>query len=271
MKTVGIVAGAGRLPALALRAAAHKGWKAAVVSVAGGPRPELAAEAASYEEIPLGQYGRVLAALTARGVRDVYLLGKLPKAAVANGGFDEAAQRVLARVARRGDHAVIEAFVQDMAGRGLTVRSQLELLGDYVARPGWAAGRELTERERADVDYGLEIASLLAERVDAGQTVVVKEGVVLALEAAEGTDETIRRGGRLGGPGAVVVKVKGRRPADLELPAVGHDTVDAMAEAGAGVLAVEAGRVLLVDPEGMAARARELGMAFIAVERSGNA
>src|SRR5690606_4351809 len=85
--------------------------------------------------------------------------------------------------------------------RGLTVRSQLELLGDYVARPGWAAGRELTERERADVDYGLEIASLLAERVDAGQTVVVKEGVVLALEAAEGTDETIRRGGRLGGRG----------------------------------------------------------------------
>lgn len=268
VRTIGIVAGLGQLPTLGARAARERGWDAVVVSVAGGARPELAAEAVSFEECTLGEYGRILAAFTARGVRDVYVLGKLPKSAIARGTYDDAARRVLATVAERGDHAIIEAFVKDMGRHGLTVHSQLDLLQRYLLPAGFAAGRALTDRERRDVHYGLEVACLLADGADAGQTVVVKDGVVLALEAAEGTDETIRRGGRLGGPGAVVVKVKGRRSIDFELPAVGHATIDAMAEVGAAVLGLEAERMLLIDAEGVAARVRELGMALVAVERS---
>ena len=110
------------------------------------------------------------------------------------------------------------------------------------------------------------MARLLADEVDAGQTVVVKNGVVLAIEGAEGTDEAIRRGGRLGGPGAIVVKVKGRHGLAFELPAVGEETIAALAEARAGVLAVEGDRtLLLLDPETVRRQAEELGIALVAV------
>lgn len=270
MKTIGIIAGAGALPALGAQAARERGWDVVAIRVVDGAA-KLDGYARSCRDISFTRYSDVLAALTAEGVRDVYLMGKLPKTAVHVPDFDEAALRVLGRVCKRGDHALLAALVQDMAERGFVVRSQTELLAPYLAPAGFAAGRPLTEREWADVRYGFEIASLLADRTDAGQTVVVKEGVVLALEAAEGTDETIRRGGRLGGPGVVVVKAKGRRPIDFELPAVGDDTVDALVEAGAAVLAIQARRVLLLDAARIAARARQAGIGIVAVERSGQA
>lgn len=268
MKTVGIIAGAGQLPALGAQAAREQGWHVVAVRVVADAAAELAQHAQVCRDIEFTRYGDVLAVLAEAGVQDVFLMGKLPKTAVHAAGLDEAARRVLSRVALRGDHALLAAIVQDMAEQGFVVRPQTELLAPFLAPKGFAAGRALTEREWSDVRYGLEIASLLAEKADAGQTVVVKEGVVLALEAAEGTDETIRRGGRLGGPGTVVVKVKGRRPLDFELPAVGHNTVDALLEAGAAVLALEAERVLLLDAAGLAHRAEQAGMAIVTVERS---
>lgn len=267
VKTIGIIAGAGQLPALGAQAARELGWDVVAVRVVP-EAADLAGHARLCRDIPFTRYGDVLQALAAAGVRDVYLMGKLPRTAVHARDLDEAAQQVLSRVAARGDHALLAALVQDMAQRGFVVRPQTELLARFLAPVGWAAGRPPSEREWADIRYGFEIAALLADKVDAGQTVVVKDGVVLALEAAEGTDETIRRGGRLGGPGAVVVKVKGRRPLDFELPAVGHDTLDALLEAGAGALALEAGRVLLLDAEGLAARAAQAGLAIVAMERS---
>lgn len=268
LNTIAILAGAGELPALGARAAREQGRNIVAIRVVDAAADELSRHAAQYRHIPITRYGDVLAALAEAGVRDVYLMGKLPKTVVHVEELDAAARRVLSTVTERGDHAIIAALVRDMAAQGFTVRSQMELLEPYLVPVGFAAGRALSPREQADVRYGFEVACLLADRTDAGQTVVVKEGVVLALEAAEGTDETIRRGGRLGGPGAVVVKAKGRRPIDFELPAVGHHTIDAMADVGASVLAMEARRMLLVDAEGAAARAEELGIALATVERS---
>lgn len=268
MNTIAILAGTGELPVLGARAAREQGRDVVVIQVVESAEDELPRYATQCRYIPIVRYGDVLAALAEADVRHVYLMGKLPKTVVHVENLDAAARRVLSTVTERGDHAIIAALIKDMAAHGFTVRSQLELLAPYLLPSGFAAGRALTPREEADVRYGFEVACLLADRTDAGQTVVVKEGVVLALEAAEGTDETIRRGGRLGGPGVVVVKAKGRRPIDFELPAVGHHTIDAMAEVGAAVLAMEANRMLLVDPEGVAARAEELGMALMTVERS---
>lgn len=268
MKTIGIIAAAGELPALGAQAAREKGWDVVAVCIVDEASEELANYVRVCQHIPFTRYGDVMAALAAEGVRDVYLMGKLPKTVVHVQELDDAARRVLSSVTERGDHALLSALVRDMAERGLVVRSQVELLEPYLAPAGFEAGRQLTEREQADVRYGFQVASLLADQTDVGQTVVVKEGVVLALEAAEGTDETIRRGGRLGGPGSVVVKAKGRRPIDFELPAIGHDTIDAIVDAGASVLALEAERILLLDAPGIAARAEELGIALVAVERS---
>lgn len=148
----------------------------------------------------------------------------------------------------------------------MTVRSQLDLLQPYIVPVGFAAGREPSAEQLQDVAYGRKVARWLTDRVDAGQTVVVKDRVVLALEAAEGTDATIRRGGELGGAGAVVVKVKGSRNDPHDLPVVGLTTIAAMQDVGASVLAVEAERTLLLDKEAVITRAREAGISVVAVE-----
>jgi len=279
VKTVGIIAGGGRVPVLGVRAARERGWRVHAVALASGleaaacgealpagdPCAALAEAGAECETIPIHEYERIVAAFTGRGVRDVYILGKVPKTALFQSNFAPVARRVLSARAGQGDHPLIEAFVADMGRRGLAVRPQSELFAQYVVPAGFGAGRPLTDREQADVRYGYMVARRLADAADAGQTVVVKDGIVLALEAAEGTDATIRRGGQLGGPGAVVVKVKGRRAIDLELPAVGLDTVAAMAAAGAAVLAVEAERVLLLEREATLRRVEELGIALVTV------
>lgn len=284
VKTVGIIAGAGRVPVIGVRAARARGWRVLAVAVAGEGSPPAAHQAPSPDDpvcvalaeagaecrpMAVGEYARIVGALLEAGVSDLYVMGKLPKTLVYSHGVDRAARGVLAARDRQGDHAVIDAFVADLERRGITVRPQWELLSDYVVPPGFAAGRPLTAQEEADVRYGYRVARRLADEVDAGQTVVVKDGIVLAIEAAEGTDATIRRGGRLGGPGTVVVKVKGRHGLAFELPAIGEDTMAAVADAQAAVLAVEAGRTLLLEPDAVRRRAAALGIALVAVTEDG--
>lgn len=279
MKTVGVIAGAGRVPVLGVRAALAKGWRVFAVALApggvsagqgdtvwtGSACPALQEAGAECQTMPVGEYARIVEAFTERGVREIYVLGKLPKTALYGEPLDSAVRDVLASRAGQGDHALIEAFIADLARRGLAVRPQSELFAEHIVPPGFAAGRPLSTREKADVRYGYMVARRLADVADAGQTVVVKDGIVLALEAAEGTDAAIRRGGQLGGPGAVVVKVKGCRGIDFELPAVGLETLAAVEDAQAAVLAVEAGRILLLEREAVLRRVEELGIALVAV------
>ncbi|MBO8142152.1 MAG: UDP-2,3-diacylglucosamine diphosphatase LpxI [Firmicutes bacterium] len=267
MKTVGLVAGSGRVPAIGVRVARQRGWQVVAVAVADGVGPELERAgarcvAASFD------YGRVVEILAGHGVRDLYIMGKIPKLRMYGQGLDEALRQVISSRTGQGDHRLIDAFIADLAARGIRVCPQWELLGDYLVPAGFSAGRAPSAREWEDIRYGYRVARLLADGMDAGQTAVVKEGIVLALEAAEGTDATIRRGGTLGGPGAVVVKVKGARAADFEVPAVGEETLAAMEEVGAAVLAVEAGRTLLVDRDELVQRAQRAGIALLAVEES---
>lgn len=263
------MAGSGRLPLIGARTARQRGWNVAIVSVTNEPREELAAEAVSYHDISLSEYGRVVAAFTDVGVRDVYVLGKLPKTLIQTETLDDAATNVLSRVRERGDAALIRAFLHDMAQRGLIVHSQLDLLQTLLVQPGFSAGRELSSRERQDVGFGRKVARWLTDAVDVGQTVVVKDGMVLALEAAEGTDATIRRGGHLGGPGVVVVKVGGSRTGAHDLPVVGLTTLEAMVDVRAAVLAFEAEKTLLLDRDEVVSRARQFGIALVAVEGNG--
>jgi len=281
VKTIGIIAGAGRVPIAGVRAARARGWRVFAVPVAGDSVPPAAHQAppaddplcmalaeagAECQPMAAAGYARIVTAMLERGVQELYVMGKVPKTFLYSDRLDGSAREVLAAGTGRGDHALIEAFVADLARRGLTVRPQWELLAEFIVPTGFAAGRPLTPREEADARYGYRVARLLADEVDAGQTVVVKNGVVLAIEAAEGTDEAIRRGGRLGGPGAIVVKVKGRHGLAFELPAVGEETIAALAEARAGVLAVEGDRtLLLLDPETVRRQAEELGIALVAV------
>ncbi|MCA1809700.1 MAG: LpxI family protein [Lentisphaerae bacterium] len=131
---------------------------------------------------------------------------------------------------------------------------------------GLLAQRAPDERERRDIALGLRVAKATSG-LDIGQTVVIKDGVVLAVEAFEGTDETMRRAGRLGGPGMVVVKAaKQGHDMRFDIPVVGMKTMQVLRKARAGVLAVEAGRTILLERDKLAAEADRIKLAFLAVD-----
>jgi len=146
---------------------------------------------------------------------------------------------------------------------GITVLDQRPFLGDGLAAAGCWSARQPTDEERRDVERGLALARLLAD-ARVGQTVVVRRGAVTAVEAIEGTTEAIRRGAALAGPGAVVVKAVARdHDYRFDTPTIGPESVDAAAAGAAAVVAVEAGRVLLLDRDESVRRADAAGIALV--------
>ena len=179
---------------------------------------------------------------------------------------DLGALAIVARLRTFRDDALLRAVADYFESGGVTIEAPTTWLAQVMAPVGHIAGPAPTEGQLADVRLGWEIARLLGE-ADVGQTVVVKGGHVLALEAVEGTDEAIRRGGRLGGKGAVVVKrVKPGQDQRFDLPAIGPQTLEVMREVGGAVVAVEAGRTLVLDADVVAVRAQELGMTVWGVD-----
>src|SRR5690606_14652547 len=158
-----------------------KGWRVFAVVLASGSASagqgdaELNGSAcaalqeagAECETMPVGEYVRIVDAFTERGVREIYVLGKLPKTALYGERLDGAVRDVMAARAGQGDHALIEAFIADLARRGFAVRPQPELFAEHIVPPGFAAGRPLSAREEADVRYGYMVARRLADVADA--------------------------------------------------------------------------------------------------------
>jgi UDP-2,3-diacylglucosamine hydrolase len=162
---------------------------------------------------------------------------------------------VLARLAVKSTDSLIGAVADALGRDGITLLPSTALLQDQLATPGVMTRRRPSSDELKDVEYGREVARALAG-FDVGQTVVVKDRAAVAVEAMEGTDEAIRRAGRIAGPGCTVVKVaKPRQDVRFDVPVVGPGTVTAMREAGATTLALQAGATLLLDRADLLAEA----------------
>lgn len=276
-RRLGLIAGAGTLPVEAARRLRDEGFSIAAVGFEGLTDDALAAELpeAALKRVRLGQLGALASALEALTVERVLLLGKVPKSLVFEGSPlvepDAEALGLLAGLAERGDEPLMAAIAAWLEGRGFELAAQQAVLESMLASRGPLARREPSAAERADFEVGRQAVSALG-RFGIGQSVVVKQRCVLAVEAAEGTDATIRRAGELGGAGATVVKAA-RPGQDLrfDLPAVGPETLRVMRRAGASCLAVEAEACLLIDAEGIAAEAAESDIAcfgFVASESS---
>ena len=163
------------------------------------------------------------------------------------------------------DDTIMLAFVRELAKEGMEAFDQTVLLKTLMPPVGTLTKREPTEAERADMEMALAMAKEIG-RLDVGQTAVVKNKAVMALEAIEGTDACIRRGGELSGGGAVIGKAaKPQQDMRFDVPTVGPDTIDSMLAAGAKALALEAGRVLVVDRERVVAMAEENGITIAAI------
>lgn len=264
---VGLIAGAGELPGILVDRAAERGEDVVVVRGLAGAMPSPPPGAKVYD-IFVGRWDEVVRTFKAEGVTRAYLAGKLSREHLyGRHEFDQRFQTLLASLVDRNDDSLVLKFVEDLEREGISVGGQLDYLDHLCFAPGVLTGRNApTPSQWNDIARGFEVAKGIAG-LDAGQTVVIKEGGVLALEAVDGTDRTIRRGCELGRGGAVVIKVaKPNQDPRFDVPTVGKNTLEAMAETGGAVLAIEARITLVVEGRHFVDLAEELGIAVVSYE-----
>lgn len=264
LKSIGLLAGRGNLPFEVLAELKRKKFKSVVIGLKGEVAPKLAGEADIFREIEAGQIGKMLDFFQQENIVRMVMAGKVGKEAIFAGGFDQRVQRMLQELPEKNDDAVLLAVVREFEQNGIRVAKQTDFLGGLLAPSGPVLG-QIEPGEMADLQLGFRMAKAIGD-LDIGQSVVVKQGVVLAVEAIEGTDEAIVRGGVLGGPGAVVVKVsKPKQDERFDVPTVGLTTIESMARAKAKVLGIEAGKTLIAEREEMMTLAREYDLKIFAL------
>lgn len=265
---LGLIAGNGRFPFLVAEAARRVGRRVVLIRLKEETDPGLEALCDEWHEVSLGQLGACIAALKKAGVSEAIMAGQVRHRQIFSGIVpDLTLMGVLARLAFKNTDSLIGGVADALERDGIRLISSVTLLGDQLADPGPMTGRKPSGDEQKVIDYGVRIATELG-RLDLGQTVVAKDRAIVALEAMEGTDEAIARGARIAGPGVVVVKMaKPRQDMRFDVPVVGLRTLETLREARAAVLAVEAGKTLLLDKARFLASARDAGIVVIGVTR----
>jgi DUF1009 family protein len=256
-ETVGIIAGESVLPLMSCREARRRGVRTVVAAVKGLALPELAAEADHWAEFPLGRLGGLIRFFKSHGVRRALMIGRVKHAAIFSlWTADVQFLRFLSRVKERTTTSLLAALADFFASGGIEIIDSTYFLKDHLV-----AARNYTPRLRPgkavtrDIEFAWEKAWGIAA-LDIGQTVCVKERAVVAVEAMEGTDGTIRRAAEIAGPGLVVAKVS--RPGHdmrFDVPVVGLQTMAILEECRAAAFVLEAGKTLMLDGAEMAARA----------------
>jgi DUF1009 family protein len=247
---VGLIAGRGELPLLAARTLKQEGRRVVAVGFDEETRELLAGVVDAYHGLHLGQVEKLIRALREAGVASALLLGKIHKArAFSDLRPDLRAMKIWMSLPDRRDDSIMRAVVAELAREGVVVEEAGRWLGSLFAPPGKLSRREPDKRELADIAFGFRLAREIG-RLDVGQTVVVKDLAPVAIEALEGTDLAIRRGGEVAGPGTVVVKTaKPEQDMRFDVPTVGVETARSVVAARASALAIEAGRTLFVQRE----------------------
>ncbi|WP_127068656.1 MULTISPECIES: LpxI family protein [unclassified Veillonella] len=269
MVKVGLIAGIGNLPVEFMRAAQHEGYEVVVISVVTNGAPELQAEADAYYQISVFKSDTVIKTFLKEGVTDVTMLGKVTKEHLYKKITtipDMRTIKLLNRLRNRKDDTIMLAIVDELEKEGLSVADQTKYMRSLMPPVGVMTTRKPTEVEQLDIEFGFTLAKQMGA-LDIGQTVVVKEQAAMAIEAIEGTDECIKRGGALGREGAVVVKTaKPNQDVRFDVPAVGMKTLESMISSNCKVLAMEAKRTIFVEQEAVLQKANELGIVICAVE-----
>jgi DUF1009 family protein len=244
------------------------GHDVTVIAVNEEAWPDLEAEArrqgAVCHWLSLGQLGKAISVLVAAGAGHVVMAGQVKHVKIFSGIVPDLTMlSVLTRLRAKNTDTLITAMADVMRDRGLELLDSTSFLQPLLAREGSLTGREPSPEERDDLEFGYRMADTIAG-VDIGQTVVVKDRAVVAVEAMEGTDATIERAGMLAGPGTRVVKVaKPGQDMRFDVPIVGVATVEAMVRAGASALSVDAGRTLVLDGQAFFDAATAAGVAVV--------
>jgi len=256
LTSFGIIAGNGVYPLLVARAARKAGvQRIAVCAFHGETDPKLAELVDEIEWMRVGQLAKMVACFRKREVSQVVMAGQVNPKHLFDLRPDLRALLLLAGLKTRNAESIFGAIADELSKNGITLLAATTFLDDCLAQPGLIAGPKLNPREEEDVAYGFRIAKEMS-RLDIGQTVVVKKGTILAVEAFEGTNETIKRGGALGKRDAIMIKVsKPNQDFRFDVPVIGPQTLETAHEARLRAIAVEAGKTLVLDKEAVIERA----------------
>jgi hypothetical protein len=265
-KTIGLIAGNRQFPFLFVRAAKDQGYKVVVAGVWGDTSPLLAAFADDFQYFYVGQMKKMISYFKDKGVAQVIMAGQVdpnhlfdPRLAL-----DEEFASLEGSLKDRKADTIFSAVAGKLGEHGMALLDSTFLLKKYLAPKGTLTRRGPTLVELADMEFGFTIAKLMGG-IDVGQTVVVKDKAIVAIEAMEGTDNAIARGGAIARSGAVVVKTaKPSQDNRFDVPVVGPQTIRVMARVKAACLSIEAGKTLLIDRDATVRLADRHGICIVA-------
>ncbi len=266
---IGIIAGGGQFPFLVAKGAKAMGLRVIAVGFVGHTDPALAGESDVFEMQHIGQLGRLINYFHKHGVTQVCLAGAISKPKAMDLRPDLRAMKLMFNLKGKGDDALLRCIADELAREKLAVVQPSKLVPGLAAPQGVLTRRQPTAEEWDDIRFGWPIARTMGE-LDIGQCIAVRSGIVTAVEALEGTDAALERGGTLGGRGCTAVKIfKPGQDNRLDQPAIGPGTIEVMARHGYVCLAFQAGDALFFDRDRAVALAEKAGIAIVGLPAEG--
>jgi UDP-2,3-diacylglucosamine hydrolase len=268
LSPLGLIAGNGVFPLEFARSAKAKGLEVIAVAHEGETDPALAENVSKCVWIKVGQLGTILDTFKNSGVRQAAFAGGIQRVRLFGGvKLDVKGMALLARLRTKKDDEILRGVAAELEKNGITVIGANSLLESNIPQAGTLSQRGLSEAEKADGRIGFEAAKATGA-LDIGQTVVVYDGLVTAVEAVEGTDAALRRAGELTGKrGGVVVKLcKPQQDERMDLPSIGPKTLETMKNWGLTAIVLEAGKALILDPVKVVSLANEAKIAIRVVK-----
>ncbi len=264
---IGLISGNGIYPATFARAARAAGVETLVAAAFRDETEEsLGKLVDAIEWFRVGQLSRMIRFFQKQSIQHAVMVGQIAPKNLFDLRPDLRTLKLLARLPERNAESIFHGIGEELVGEGIELIAATTFLDDLMPAAGPVCGPKLKERQWQDAAFGFRIAKE-SSRLDIGQTVVVKNGTVLAVEAFEGTNEALQRGGRLGRGKAIMVKVsKPNQDFRFDVPVIGPATIEAAAEAGVSVIAVEAGRTLMLGGDEVARLCSERGISVIALD-----
>ena len=263
---IGLIAGNGKFPLIFAAEAKRQGYS--VVALAHREETDAALEKSvdEFSWIYVGQLGKIIRTFQKAGVTEAVMAGGIRKVRLF-GNFrpDLRGARFLTRIKSRDDDALLRGIADELASDGIRIIDSTFCLSNIIAHAGVLTRRAPNAAQWQDINMGVRLAKEIG-RLGVGQTVVIKNQVIVAVEAVEGTDAAIQRGGQLAKSGCVVVKVsKPQQDLRFDVPAVGVETITALSQVGGAVLAIEAGKAILIEKNELLRVADASGIAVVAV------
>jgi len=264
---LGLIAGNGDLPGAIAEEARAKGYEIIAVGLEPLAEKSLSSAVDEIKWINVGKLGQILSFLTKAGVKEAVMAGKVPKSLLFKNKImpDLRAVKLLFSLKDKSDDSILLALSKELRKEGIVLLNTTDFTSTLLTPEGVITKKGPSENEWKDIVFGWGIAKEIG-KLDIGQTVVIKNQAVMAIEAIEGTDEAIKRGGDLAGSGAVVVKVsKPQQDMRFDVPVVGLDTLRSMIGVQARVLAIESGKSIILKREKLIKEAEKAGIAIVGV------